>query len=252
MKQQSASGDPPIEIPFMPSTRLPFSPIGVLASGGLDSSILIGHLLDKGERVRPFHIRFGSTWQDAELASLKSFLAAFDSHRLQPLVVLDMPVGDLYGDHWSTTGRDVPDEATPDEAVYLPGRNLLLIIKAALWCQLHGIDRLALAPLESNPFSDATPEFFAVLEALLNRAETTGLRLLRPFAELSKRRVMQMGLNYPLHLTFSCINPRGDLHCGGCNKCAERREAFRLAGVIDRTRYLGDGLARPSPIDVRR
>ena len=236
----------------MPSTRPPSSPIGVLASGGLDSSILVGHLLDKGERLQPFYIRFGSTWQDAELASLRSFLAAFDSRRLQPLVVLDMPVGDLYGDHWSTTGRDVPDEATPDEAVYLPGRNLLLIIKAALWCQLHGIDRLALAPLESNPFADATPEFFAELEVLLNRAESTGLRLVRPFAKLSKRQVMQIGLNYPLHLTFSCINPRSDLHCGVCNKCAERRQAFRSAGVIDRTRYLEGGLRSPSPIDVRR
>lgn len=238
----------------MPSTayRLPGrSTIGVLASGGLDSSILVGHLLDKGERVQPFYIRFDSTWQEAELASLKTLLAAFDSHRLLPLVMLDMPITDLYGDHWSTTGRDVPGSDTPDEAVYLPGRNLLLIVKAAVWCQLHGIDRLALAPLESNPFADATPAFFSEFEAVLNRAEATGLRLLRPFAELSKRQVMQMGLKYPLHLTFSCINPRGELHCGACNKCAERRQAFRLADVIDGTRYLEDGLRRPSPMDVR-
>lgn len=217
------------------------STIGVLASGGLDSSILIGHLLDKGERVQPFYVRFGLTWQEAELASLRQFLAAFDSHRLQPLVTLEMPVGDLYGDHWSTTGRDVPAGDTTDDAVYLPGRNLLLIVKTAVWCQLHGIDRLALAPLESNPFADATPEFFAELEQTLNRAEATGLRLSRPFAELSKRQVMQLGMEYPLHLTFSCINPRGELHCGECNKCAERRQAFCLADAIDRTRYVVDG-----------
>jgi 7-cyano-7-deazaguanine synthase in queuosine biosynthesis len=27
------------------------------------------------------------------------------------------------------------------------------------------------------------------------------------------------------------------MHCGDCNKCRERREAFRDAGVEDRTRY---------------
>ena len=75
-------------------------------------------------------------------------------------MTLDMPLADVYLNHWSVTGRDVPDAATPDEAVYLPGRNALLVIKAAVWCGLNGIDELAMAPLGSNPFADATPEFF--------------------------------------------------------------------------------------------
>ena len=37
--------------------------------------------------------------------------------------------------------------ARPDEAVFLPGRNALLTIKAALWCQMHGINELAVATL---------------------------------------------------------------------------------------------------------
>ena len=32
-------------------------PIGLLLSGGLDSSILLGHLLAHGRRVQPFYIR---------------------------------------------------------------------------------------------------------------------------------------------------------------------------------------------------
>jgi len=46
---------------------------------------------------------------------------------------------------------------TPDDAVFLPGRNVLLLSKAMLWCHLHGVEEVALAPLESNPFPDATP-----------------------------------------------------------------------------------------------
>lgn len=213
------------------------STIGLLASGGLDSSILLGHLLDEGRRVQPIYVRFGLAWQDAELAALRRFLAAVDSQRLLPLAALEMPVAELYGDHWSISRRGVPGRESRDEAVYLPGRNALLIVKAAVWCQLRGIDELALAPLASNPFPDATPEFFADLEAVLNRGMNEHLRLVRPFARLSKQDVMELGRDYPLELTFCCLDPRGESHCGVCNKCAERQAAFRLVDMRDPTTY---------------
>ena len=86
--------------------------------------------------------------------------------------------------------------------------------------------RVALAPLGSNPFPDATDEFFAEFESALNRATASRLRIVRPFATFSKRHVMELGRDYPLNLTFSCIAPQGSLHCGECNKCAERQAAF--------------------------
>ena len=88
---------------------------------------------------------------------------------LAPLVVLDLPLADLYGQHWSTGGRQTPDGTTPDEAVYLPGRNPLLLVKSRLWCQLNGVGRLALGTLKNNPFADATAEFFASFAAALDR-----------------------------------------------------------------------------------
>ncbi|HWB14074.1 MAG TPA: 7-cyano-7-deazaguanine synthase [Pirellulales bacterium] len=215
----------------------PHSAAGLLASGGLDSSILLAHLLGRRHRVQPFYVRFGLAWQDAELAALRRFMAALDGRRLEPLVVLDMPVADLYGDHWSVTGREAPGADTPDEAVFLPGRNVLLALKAAIWCQLHGVETLALAPLRSNPFPDVSADFFAHFEALLNRGPIGRVRIVRPFADLSKRQVMQLGRNFPLEHTFSCISPREEMHCGACNKCAERRHAFRLIGRSDPTRY---------------
>lgn len=217
------------------------STIGLLASGGLDSSILLGHLLESGRRVQPIYVWFGLAWQEAELAGLRRFLNALASPRLLPLTVLEMPVADLYGDHWSISGRGVPDRETPDEAVYLPGRNALLIVKAAVWCQMRGIDELALAPLASNPFPDATPEFFSDLQAVLNLGMGGHLRVVRPFGSLSKQQVMEIGRGYPLELTFCCLDPRGDLHCGVCNKCAERQDAFRLLCAVDPTIYATGG-----------
>ncbi|HET6880231.1 MAG TPA: 7-cyano-7-deazaguanine synthase [Pirellulales bacterium] len=217
------------------------SVVGVLASGGLDSSILLAHLLESGLCVQPLYVRFGLAWQEAELRALRRFMEAVDSPRLNPITVLEMPVDDLYGDHWSINGLDVPGADTPDEAVYLPGRNALLIVKAAIFCELHGIEELAMAPLESNPFPDATPDFFGDLEAVLNRGMRGRVRLTRPFGHLSKQQVMELGQSYPLELTFCCIDPRGDSHCGQCNKCAERQAAFRLIGLDDPTKYLQTG-----------
>ena len=65
------------------------------------------------------------------------------------------------------------------------------------------------------------------------------LRLIRPFESLRKADVLARGRHLPLHLTFSCINPIDGRHCGGCNKCAERKKGFRDAGLIDRTVYCG-------------
>ncbi len=211
--------------------------IGVLASGGLDSAILVGHLLAEGRHVQPFYVRTGLVWQTAELAALRRFLRAIATDRLSDLVVLDLPLADLYAGHWSLTGDDTPSAESPDEAVYLPGRNALLIVKAAVWCQLHGIEQLALAPLGTSPFQDASEAFLSDFESAINHGARWSVKLLRPFGEMTKRQVMQLGHELPLHLTFSCIAPVGELHCGRCNKCAERQAAFQDAGIADRTVY---------------
>ena len=211
--------------------------LGVLISGGLDSSILVGHLLSQGRRVQPFYIRSHLIWEPAELATAREFLQACRSENLEELVTLELPLDDLYNSHWSITGRDTPPAGSPDEAVFLPGRNALLLIKAALWCQLHGIEELALAPLGTSPFADATAGFFESFQAVLERTSDRPLRIVRPFDNMNKRQVMEIGRELPLALTFSCISPREGLHCGACNKCGERQAAFREAGLADHTRY---------------
>jgi 7-cyano-7-deazaguanine synthase len=213
------------------------SEVGVLASGGLDSCILISHLLAQGRTVYPFYVRSGLVWQEEELRQLRRYLQRIESPRLRELVLFDLPLEDLYGSHWSVTGKEVPGESTPDAAVYLPGRNILLTIKPALWCQQHGLGELALATLFSNPFADASDEFFTAYQAALDRGGAERVRIVRPFAAFEKREVMQLGRNCPLEETFSCIAPVGGLHCGRCNKCAERKAAFGSAEIKDPTVY---------------
>lgn len=211
--------------------------IAVLISGGLDSCVLVSELCAGHERVFPLYIRQGLHWEEAELHWLKRFLAAVRKPQIQPLRVFDLPISDVYREHWSVSGKGVPEAGTPDDAVYLPGRNLLLLAKAVVFCSLNGIHRIALAPLEANPFPDATPEFFRAFGAVAGAALAHPLEVFTPFRGLTKVQVIKKGRDLPLHLTFSCMKPQGDLHCGTCAKCEERRSAFRLAGVEDRTTY---------------
>jgi 7-cyano-7-deazaguanine synthase len=215
------------------------SAVGLLLSGGLDSGILLAQLLGRGRRVRPFHVRCGLVWEAAEMEAVHALLEAAHATGglLEPLIELEMPLIDLYGDHWSINGQNTPNVASGDDAVYLPGRNALLLIKPAMWCALHNIDELALGVLASNPFSDATDEFFRVFQTALEQATGKRVNLTRPFAGLRKREAMELGHGLPLELTFSCIAPVGKLHCGRCNKCAERQRAFRSIGAEDPTHY---------------
>jgi 7-cyano-7-deazaguanine synthase len=147
--------------------------IGVLASGGLDSSILVGQLLGQGRRVQPFYIRAGLVWEGSELPALRRYLRAIATEKLATPIVFNMPLADVYHGHWALTGEDIPDAESPDEAVFLPGRNALLILKAAIWCQLHGIEELALAPLGTSPFEDAGEAFLGDFQAALTAASSS-------------------------------------------------------------------------------
>lgn len=216
-------------------------PLAVLVSGGLDSAILLAESLQQFPAVWPLYVPFGLFWENAELQHLRHFLDAIRTPALRALTLLEMPVADLYGEHWSLTGRGVPAAGTPDAAVFLPGRNVLLLAKAMLWCHLHGVPTLALAPLESNPFPDATPAFFADYEAIVNQAVDGAVRVVQPYRGLHKEEVLKRGRHLPLQWTFSCIQPQEGRHCGVCNKCAERRQAFRGVGFPDPTDYQREG-----------
>lgn len=210
----------------------------VLTSGGLDSAVLLQELTREFAEVHPVYIRCGLFWEASERYWLQRFLKAL--HRpevIRPLKTLRMDLREIYGDHWSLTGKNVPDYHTEDFEVYLPGRNIVLLAKTAVFCVLHGIPTIAMAPLNANPFPDGTYHFFQHIQDVLSEGMATQLSLRTPFRALSKAEVIRMGKDLPLELTFSCIGPKGRFHCGECSKCGERIKAFREVGVADRTVY---------------
>jgi 7-cyano-7-deazaguanine synthase len=216
---------------------MPDEPLAILISGGLDSAILLGVALRRHRAVQPIFVRFGLFWEAVEQRYLECYLDALRCPTLRPLVVLDQPVADIYDSHWSITGDGVPDAAAPDEDVFLPGRNVLLLAKPLLWCHRNHVPAIALGSLQSNPFPDATPRFFRGIEDVVNQAVGGRVKVELPFGGMCKTPVMELGRDLPLQYTFSCIRPTGGLHCGRCNKCAERQRAFAEAALVDPTKY---------------
>jgi 7-cyano-7-deazaguanine synthase len=199
--------------------------------------VLLGELARARRHVFPIYVRAGLLWERVELGMLRKFIAALKRENIEEVAVLDFPTGDITRDHWSVTGKAVPGYRASLASNYIPGRNLSLLTKAAMFCARNRIGEIAMAPLESNPFPDARPEFFRAVERVVKLGMELPLRVLTPFAGLEKSDVIMKGRALPLELTLSCANPRGSIHCGACTKCAERIEGFREAHIADPTRY---------------
>jgi 7-cyano-7-deazaguanine synthase len=189
---------------------------------------MVAALARRYRKVYPVYIRQGLVWEETELRHLRRYLRAINA---RPPTILSLPAADLYDGHWSITGQKTPGAKSRDEAVYLPGRNLMLLSKAAVFCALRNMPVIAIGTLAGNPFPDATPQFFRDFGRL------AGVRVIAPFRRQTKTPVIRRGRYLPLELSFSCIAPQHGRHCGRCNKCAERQHCFAAAGVPDRTSY---------------
>ncbi len=226
----------------------------VLFSGGLDSAVLLALELRSHQPVHPVHVRSGLAWEDAERRAIDRLLA--HSAYAAPLRTIAFDMRDVYpASHWAVVGTP-PSYDTPDEDVYLEGRNIVLLAKTAILCARLGVGRIALGPLSNNPFPDASAEFFQTMGRALSLGLAKDIVAVTPLASRHKEDVITLGaeLGVPFERSLSCMNPQSerakrrepeeDLHCGACSKCRERRDAFRVAGVADPTAYAVDWTAR--------
>jgi 7-cyano-7-deazaguanine synthase len=213
-------------------------PTGVLFSAGLDSAVLAAAEARR-DSVQAVYVSCGLAWEAEELAAVDRLLTTPAFAAVKSVARLTFTARDLYPPtHWALTGKP-PAFDTPDEDVYLTGRNVMLLSKGAIYCAQNGIHRIALATLANNPFPDATPAFFAAIGHALSLGLNHEIEIATPFTSLHKNDVITLGveLGVPLELTLSCMNPQAGRHCGLCSKCRERRDAFHQAGVEDATQY---------------
>jgi len=194
--------------------------------------------------TQPIYVSVGLAREAAERAAGARLLerGTVDG-RVRPLVSLSVDMTDVYpAAHWARTGN-APGYHTPDEDVYLPGRNIVLLGKAGVFCAAAGIGRIVIGTLDHNPFPDATPAFRRAFASALSLGLAHALEITAPYAHIGKaeviRRGQQAGVSF--ELTLSCMNPTLESgvsrHCGVCSKCRERHDAFLEARVDDPTDY---------------
>ncbi len=230
----------------------------VLLSGGLDSAVLLADEASRGATdVQPVYVSAGLAWEPAERAIVERLLATAPFAGIRPLASLSVEMRDVYAaTHWAVRGTP-PSYHTPDEDVYLPGRNIILLAKAGVFCAVAGLTRIVLGTLAHNPFPDATDDFRSALARALSLGLAHDVHIEAPFAGRSKadvtRRGIELGVDFSL--TLSCMSPHGadqtdgdrartapggpdgPMHCGTCSKCRERHDAFLELGIADPTCY---------------
>ena len=212
----------------------------VLFSSGLDSAVLLAHAAMRFGGAQPVYVSVGLAWEAEERRMAERFVAAMQTRfDIRPLVELSLDMRDVYPPtHWAVRG-EAPGFDTPDSDVYLEGRNVILLSKAAVFAARARLSTIFIGPLACNPFPDARPVFFETMARALSLGLDAHLAIEAPFLELGKDAVIRMGVEMalPFELTLSCMQPAEGMHCGRCSKCRERRDAFRAAGMEDPAPY---------------
>ena len=134
--------------------------------------------------------------------------------------------------------------AAPNMAsTVVPNRNAVMLAIAFSIAVAEKADRVCIGVHGGDHFiyPDCRPEFLAAFAGMEQYAigTTEGPRIFAPFSEVNKTAIVLTGalLGVPFERTWSCYKG-GDVHCGVCGTCVERKEAFFLAGVEDPTKYL--------------
>jgi 7-cyano-7-deazaguanine synthase len=201
----------------------------VLTSGGMDSAVALHQAVDQGRDVvclefdhalRPRHEATALSAQVRRLgleAPRRVSVPFLSPDRLRAARRL----------------REAPSG-------YVPARNL--VFHALAFHHAEGFDAEAIVTgqvaTDAEEFPDAAGSLLRDVEALANRGLFSGkrhpIRLLAPFVTLQKHEVVSLGegLGVAFDDTWSCYGDAAQ-HCGHCQACVERREAFAKAAMPD-------------------
>jgi 7-cyano-7-deazaguanine synthase len=221
----------------------PTRPLAVLAfSGGMDSTTLAAHYDSQGYALLLLSFDYGQR-HARELTAARTIAAHYDAeHHVVDLTA----VGALLpGSALTDPTVPVPEGHYAAESMrttVVPNRNAIMANIAAGIASARGagIVGLGIHAGDHAVYPDCRPAFLNALH-LSVKAALTGFPtplVLAPFVEWSKADIARYAhtLAAPLALSWSCY-AGGELHCGRCGTCTERREAFADAGLTDPTVY---------------
>lgn len=215
----------------------------IVYSGGLDSTVLLYHLRDAGHELHALSINYGQR-HCCELDRAASICAKLGIP--QPMADLSAIQPLLAGSSLTSPEIEVAEGHYTEESMkstVVPNRNMIFLSVATGHALSIKADQIAYAAHSGDHaiYPDCRNEFADAMATAIKLADWDQIELSRPFVNWTKADIVRRGaeLDVPFQDTWSCYKG-GDLHCGRCGTCIERREAFDLAGVTDPTPYAND------------
>lgn len=222
----------------------------VLLSGGMDSVSLLYHIIETHDVVGSLSFDYGSKHNHKELP--------FARHHSELLNIRNFAVslnfmGELFASDLLKSGGAIPDghyEEVSMKKTVVPFRNGIMLSIAGGLAESLNAQCVAIAAHAGDHaiYPDCREDFMRAMGDAIQAGTYAGVRILRPFIGMSKAEIASRGyaLGVDLGQTWSCYKG-GDVQCGTCGTCVERREAFLLAGLVDPTEYLETGLLPTKP-----
>ncbi|QQL45709.1 7-cyano-7-deazaguanine synthase QueC [Sulfuriroseicoccus oceanibius] len=213
----------------------------VLLSGGMDSVVALHQAHRDHHVVATLSADYGSKHNHCELpmAAKQSELLGV-RHECAQLGFMDQ----LFSSALLNSGGDIPDGHYEEESMkqtVVPFRNGILLSIAAGFAESVGATGVVIAAHSGDHaiYPDCRESFMAPMAEAIKQGTYEDVEVMRPFINMTKTEIAQRGaeLGVDFSLTWSCYKG-GDIHCGTCGTCVERKEAFRDAGIPDPTEYL--------------
>ena len=196
----------------------------LLASGGMDSTVLAYELEKEDKNLIILFIDYGQHCEKKEFETLLEVIPLKYKDNIKVI-----KIGDVYRESHSRmiVEANLWEDTVVAEDMYLPYRNILFISLAAAYAQSMGIKDVYTAFINSNHAKeiDCSMEFFTKLENLL--FDYGSIKINMPFREMTKTEVAKLGikLGAPIEKTYSCqvnsVTP-----CGACPNCVDRLTAI--------------------------
>ena len=196
----------------------------LLASGGLDSTVLAYDLMHNNKNIVLLFLDYGQHCVKKELETLKKVAPREYKDNLRII-----KIGDVYKESKSRMiiEANLWKDSVVASDLYLPYRNLLFLSIAAAYAQSIGVKDIYSAFINSNHAKeiDCSIDFFSKLENLLTEYGSVKINI--PYRYLTKVEVAKLGISLgaPIALTYSC-QVNSQTPCGVCPNCVDRITAL--------------------------
>lgn len=210
----------------------------IIYSGGLDSTTLLYE--ERGRIALAVTFDYGSNHAAREIACARWHCEHLGIEHL----VIDLAFIGKYFDSSLTAGADAIPEGNYDDenmrSTVVPFRNGIMLSVACGLAESRGLRRVLIANHGGDHaiYPDCRPGFISAIDAATQAGTYNHVQVVAPYTNLTKGDIVKRGaaLGVDYAATYSCYCG-GELHCGRCATCTERKEAFRQAGVPDPTEY---------------